>query len=151
MKLSRANMGGNCLSSDEVSIGLTYLLNWPHLSLKLFIIWRSLHLRTSIGFRSFHLRWVSHLLTGDLRQKRKEYAKAMLPFLHAAECDDWHHLVTGDESWFFFERTPCRMWTLSRDNVVTKPKHQIQGKNPCLQSYRIQLGSVLSIDSQMIP
>jgi hypothetical protein len=34
----------------------------------------------------------------DLCKKRKEYITAMLPLLHAAERDDWHHLVTNDES-----------------------------------------------------
>jgi hypothetical protein len=34
----------------------------------------------------------------DLREKRMEYAQAMLPVGHAAERDNWHHLVTGDES-----------------------------------------------------
>jgi hypothetical protein len=33
----------------------------------------------------------------------------MLPFLHAAEHDGWHHLVTDDESWFFFDTSPRRM------------------------------------------
>jgi hypothetical protein len=33
----------------------------------------------------------------------------MLPFLHAAERDGWHHLVTGDESWFFFNTFSRRM------------------------------------------
>jgi predicted transposase YbfD/YdcC len=56
------------------------------------------HLYKSLGFKSFHLHWVPHLLTGDLLEKRKEYARAMLPFLHAAERDGWHHRVTGDES-----------------------------------------------------
>jgi hypothetical protein len=50
--------------------------------------------------KSFHLHWVLRLLTADLREKRKEYAKAMLPFLHAAERDGWHHHMTRDESWF---------------------------------------------------
>jgi hypothetical protein len=57
-----------------------------------------LHLHDAIGFRSFHLHWVSYLLTHDLCEKRKEYVKAMLPFLHAAEYDIWHHLVTSDKS-----------------------------------------------------
>jgi hypothetical protein len=56
-----------------------------------------LHLHDSIGFRSFHLHWVPHLLRHDLRETRKEYAKAILLFLHIAERDDWHHLVTRDE------------------------------------------------------
>jgi hypothetical protein len=60
----------------------------------------SLHLHDSIGFRSFHLHWVPHLLTHDLREKRKDDAIAMLPFLYAVKCDSWHHLIIDDESWF---------------------------------------------------
>jgi hypothetical protein len=52
----------------------------------------------------------------------------MLPFLYIAERDGWHHLVTDDESWFFFNTLPRRMWILSRDNMVTKPRHDIQSK-----------------------
>jgi hypothetical protein len=52
----------------------------------------------------------------------------MLPFSHAAERDGWYHLVTGHESWFFFDTSPRRMWTLSRDDVVIRPRHQIQSK-----------------------
>jgi hypothetical protein len=52
----------------------------------------------------------------------------MLPFLYAAQRDGWHHLVTGYESWFFFDTSPRRMWTLSRDDVATKPRQQIQSK-----------------------
>jgi hypothetical protein len=62
----------------------------------------------------------------DLCEKRKEYVKAMFPFLYVAECDSWHHLVTGDEWWFFLNTSPRRMWTLSRDDVVTKPRLDIQ-------------------------
>jgi hypothetical protein len=86
-------------------------------------------LHTSIGFKSFRLRWVLHLLIENLRQKRKEYAIAMLPFLHAAEPDGWHHLAIGDESAVLFDPSPRRMWTLSREDGITKPKHQIQSKN----------------------
>jgi hypothetical protein len=60
-----------------------------------------LHLHNSLGFRSFDLYWVRHLLTHDLREKQKTYAKAILPFLHAAERDGWHHLVTNNKSCFF--------------------------------------------------
>jgi hypothetical protein len=52
----------------------------------------------------------------------------MLPFLHAVERDGWHHLVTDDESWFFFDASTPRIWTMSRDNVATKPRQQIQSK-----------------------
>jgi hypothetical protein len=45
------------------------------------------HLHGSIDFKSFHLHWVPHLLTEDLRQERKDDARAMLPLLHAAQRD----------------------------------------------------------------
>jgi hypothetical protein len=85
-----------------------------------------LHLHQSIGVRSFHLHWVLHLLTHDLRENRKEYAKTMFFFLHAAERDSWYHLVTGDESWFFLNILSCRIWTLSRDDMITRPRHDVQ-------------------------
>jgi hypothetical protein len=72
------------------------------------------HFHMLIGFKSFHLRRVPHLLTEDFRQKRMETASAFLTFLSATERDGWHHLVTGGESWFFFDPLPSRMWTLSR-------------------------------------
>jgi hypothetical protein len=74
------------------------------------------------------LYWMSRALTVGLREKRMEYAQTMMPFLNAAERDYWHHLVTGDESWFFLDTALHRLWTLSRDNVITKPRHDIQSK-----------------------
>jgi hypothetical protein len=90
-----------------------------------------LHLHDSIGFRLFRLHWVSHLLTHNLCENRKEYTKAMLPFLLAVERDGWHHLVASDELYFFLDISLRRMWTLSRDDVVTKQRLDIQSKNLC--------------------
>jgi hypothetical protein len=84
------------------------------------------HLHVSIGFKSFHLCRVPYLLTNNLRQKRKEHASAMLPFLYAAQRDGWHHLVTGDEYLSFFNISRHRMWTLSRDDVATTPRLDVQ-------------------------
>jgi hypothetical protein len=42
------------------------------------------HLDEVLEFKSFHLRWVAHLLTDDLRQKRKRVAREMIPYLEAA-------------------------------------------------------------------
>jgi hypothetical protein len=54
-------------------------------------------LHDSIGFGSFHLHWVSHVLTVGLHDKQVKHTQAMLPFLHPAERDGWHHPVTSDE------------------------------------------------------
>jgi hypothetical protein len=37
-----------------------------------------------------------------------KYAQAMLPVLHAAEQDSWHHLVTSDELWLLLDILPRR-------------------------------------------
>jgi hypothetical protein len=58
----------------------------------------------------------------------KEHAKAIFPFLYVAESDSWHLFVTGDESLFFLNTLPHRMWTPSRDDMVTKPRLDIQSK-----------------------
>jgi hypothetical protein len=71
---------------------------------------------------------VPHPLIDDLRQKRKEHTSAMLPFLYTAQRDRWHHFVAGDESWFFFNASPCWIWTLSGDNIATKSRLDIQSK-----------------------
>jgi hypothetical protein len=55
------------------------------------------------------LRWVPHPLTHDFREKRKEYAQAILPLLYAAERGAWHYFVADDESWFFLNTLPHRM------------------------------------------
>jgi hypothetical protein len=71
----------------------------------------------------------------------------MLPFLDAAQRDGWHYLMTDDESWFVFNTSPRRMWILSRDDVATKSRLDIQSKTACLQSYGIRAASMLSTDS----
>jgi hypothetical protein len=50
----------------------------------------------------------------------------MIPILAAAAHDESHHLVTGDEYWFFLSYSPGHMWTLSRGDVATEPKHDIR-------------------------
>jgi hypothetical protein len=109
------------------------------------------HLNVSIDFKSFHLHWVPDLWTNDLPQKWKEDASAILSFLCAAQADDRHYLVTGDESWFLFNTSRRRMWTLSRDDVAIKSRLDIQSKNSCLQSYGIRAASMSLTDFQMTP
>jgi histone-lysine N-methyltransferase SETMAR len=52
----------------------------------------------------------------------------MILVLTAAARDGWHHLVTGDESWFFFTYSPRRMWILTRDDMATKRRPDIHTK-----------------------
>jgi hypothetical protein len=96
---------------------------------------------------------VPHLLIHDLRRKQKEYATAILSFLHTTERDNWHYLVTGDQSWFVLNTSLRRMWTLSRDDVITKPRFDIQNKriHVCnhVESERLYVVDRLPNDTKM--
>jgi hypothetical protein len=50
----------------------------------------------------------------------------MVALLLSAQKDGWHHLLTGDDSWFFLSHPPCRMWTLTQDDVASKPRREIR-------------------------
>jgi hypothetical protein len=84
------------------------------------------HLHEDLGLQSFHLRWVPHLSTPELKEQQHTYATEMIAVLLLAQKDDWHHLVTGDEFWFFLAYSPCRMWTLTRDDMASKPRRETQ-------------------------
>jgi hypothetical protein len=111
------------------------------------VLWR---LHDSVDFRLFHLHWVPQILIVRLCEKRMEYAQAILLFLHVAERDSWHHLVTGDELLLFLDTSPCRIWTLSRDDVITKPRHDIQSKLFMFTIIWNPTASMLLTSSQMI-
>jgi transposase len=64
------------------------------------------HLHDDLHFQSFYIRWVPHMLTPELTDRRSGYTREMIPVLTAAVRDGWHHLVTGDESWFFLSESP---------------------------------------------
>jgi hypothetical protein len=52
----------------------------------------------------------------------------MVPALEAAAENDWLSFATGDESWFFLQRAPRRIWTLERADVLEKPHLTIQAR-----------------------
>jgi hypothetical protein len=54
-----------------------------------------------------------------------QYTQAMLPILHAVEGNNWHYLISGDESWFFLESI-----TISHvDSVERWPDHKAETKH----------------------
>jgi hypothetical protein len=52
----------------------------------------------------------------DLKFIRVEMCQKMLAALQVQGHDQWHNIVTGDESWFYFEYVRDRVWIFSFDN-----------------------------------
>jgi hypothetical protein len=77
------------------------------------------HLHKVLRFKRFHLWRAPDFLTDDLRLKRKQAAREMIPYLEAVSRDGWQYFVTGHESWFFLDQSLHWMWCLARDAVST--------------------------------
>jgi hypothetical protein len=65
-------------------------------------------------------------LTDDLRLKRKQVARDMIPYLEEALRCGWQHFVTGRESLVVLDQSPHGMWCFARDNVSTVAGRGIQ-------------------------
>jgi hypothetical protein len=66
----------------------------------------------------------------------------------------WTKWLTSSRDWWwamiFLNTLSRRIWTLSRDDMVTKPRLNIQSKNSCLRSCGTRAASMLSTNSQII-
>jgi hypothetical protein len=63
------------------------------------------------------LRWISHALTSELKQVCFDLCLQLLPNLRAHAYDHWRNLVTGDESWFYYEYGRDRIWAARDENM----------------------------------
>jgi hypothetical protein len=55
-----------------------------------------------IGYALKALRWIPHTLISELKHTRVSMCLQLLPKLRAHTHNNWHYLVTGDESWSWF-------------------------------------------------
>jgi hypothetical protein len=55
-----------------------------------------------LGIYKIFYRWVPHLLTPALREKRVEMAQQMLSILKRDRRHNFVHVITGDETWVFY-------------------------------------------------
>jgi hypothetical protein len=83
-------------------------------------------LHGDLWLRCFYLHWVPHLLTPELKEQRRRYAREIITVLEPVMEDGWPDFVTENKSLFFLSYSPRRMWTLTKDNVVIKPGRDIQ-------------------------
>jgi hypothetical protein len=49
------------------------------------------------------VRWTSHNLTDHPKRVRVDTFSTLFDALRIQEHNQWHNIVTGDESWFYFE------------------------------------------------
>lgn len=78
-----------------------------------------------LGYKKYYLRWVPHMLTSDMKKKRVTYFKQMLEALLKFQKEGYHHIITGDESWFYLRYFHRFIYAQSREKVENIPKRLI--------------------------
>ena len=53
--------------------------------------------------KKYRRRWIPHFLSENDKEKRVEYSKLILDELIKARKNFFNIIMTGDESWFFYE------------------------------------------------
>ena len=56
-----------------------------------------------LGYKKYHLRWVPYKLSENHKKLRIKYSTKILGFLKQNEKTFFKNIITGDESWFFFQ------------------------------------------------
>ena len=63
-------------------------------------------LKNRLEYRKFFFRWVPYKLTEEIKDIRVKKSKKMLTFLRNTNKYPWRTIITGDESWIYFQNSP---------------------------------------------
>jgi hypothetical protein len=90
-------------------------------------------LHDQLGFRKCYFRWIPHALSENQVQCRITFSEELLQVLHHARETNFDNLLTGDESWFYYEYPHDSAWAASRATLPTRTARKI-GSKKCLIS-----------------
>ena len=85
-------------------------------------------LKEELFYKKFFFRWVPYKLTEELRDKRVKKSKEMLKFLKNSNKYPWGTIITGDESWIYFQNSPSYIWSKEKPNFSPKIKQNFGKK-----------------------
>jgi hypothetical protein len=85
-------------------------------------------LEGALGLRKFARRWVPHELTVVQKENRVVEATNLLSMLEADVGANFSHIMTGDESWFFYRYESDAMYVADRADVIPRTSHMIGSK-----------------------
>jgi hypothetical protein len=82
-------------------------------------------LHNTLGFSRYQANWVPHLLSDEQKKTRVSISKKMLQILSADEKNNFSHILTGDESWFFYEYPFTSYWASPGSPPLTIPNRTV--------------------------
>jgi hypothetical protein len=90
-------------------------------------------LHEDLGFRKRYLRCDPHSMTWSEAQCWVTFFEELLEVVRHAKETNFEHLLTGDESWFYYQDLHDSAWAPSRVTLPTRTSKKIQTKS-CLVS-----------------
>jgi hypothetical protein len=71
---------------------------------------------------------MANQLTEQLRTGRIQKCQELLPLLEKMEAHKFRNILTGNGSWFILEYQHAVKWSLCREDVSERVRHQIGAK-----------------------
>jgi hypothetical protein len=75
--------------------------------------------------QKIHLRWVSHAMTENDAQCGVTFSEKRLQVVRHAKKRNFKYLLTGNESWFYYEYAHDSAWAPSRGLLPTRKAQKI--------------------------
>jgi histone-lysine N-methyltransferase SETMAR len=85
-------------------------------------------LTRDLGLTRFTRRWVPHELSRANKARRVEDSRLLLEELRKDSRRDFDHIMTGDESWFYYSYDSSSMFARDRASVVPRVSKTIGSK-----------------------
>jgi hypothetical protein len=76
--------------------------------------------------KQFNLRWAPHSLDDTPKAERVSLSADLVRVLKENQKTGFRNILTGDESWFYFEYPNQSVWVPSRDEVPERIKQKIE-------------------------
>jgi hypothetical protein len=78
-----------------------------------------------LGMRQYKLIWIPHSLSKAQKEKRMAGAAIIKEALHTHCSNGYRNLITGDESWFYYDNETDMMWLPRGSQIPTRAKKTI--------------------------
>ena len=99
-------------------------------------------LHDELDFIKVNLRWVPHFLSNENKQQRVEYSQALLEYLESGP-RTWNQLITGDQSWIYWDNPHTSQWVPQGNQRPIHEKHTIASKKSMITVFFGLRGFVL--------
>ena len=121
-----------CLSARQIAVRTGYAYST--------VRWT---LQNALRLKYKKTRWVPHALTTTQRDLRAVLSAQLLTILKEGRRTNFHFLITGDESWFFYTSSPRGVW-------LPEEAQPLEAQRPSHYSKKIMITIFWGVDGPVL-